>query len=212
MNYLAHIFLSGTDRRLQVGNFVGDFVKGRRHEAYPGKIQQGILLHRDIDSFTDAHPVFMDTVQMLRPVFDRYSGIMTDMYFDYFLASDFEKYSKGVSLSCFAMDFYFSALLNYPWLPRRVKSFIFHFVGANRLAKYASFEGLHDSLSIMSRVKSDAIKPDLSIAFLKENEEALRHNFHLFMPEVIAYVAQRRNEGLKQTDTSSPDNVPVYKS
>lgn len=209
MNYLAHIFLSGSDRRLQVGNFVGDFVKGSRHEAYPGKIQQGILLHRDIDSFTDSHPVFLDTVQILRPVFDRYSGIMTDMYFDYFLASDFEKYSEGTSLSCFATDFYLSALLNYPWLPRRVKSFIFHFVGTNRLAKYASYDGLHESLSIMSRVKSDAINPDLSIAFLKENEDALRQNFHLFMPEVIAYVAHRGNGVLKQADTSSPDNASV---
>lgn len=29
MNYLAHIFLSGDDRRIQIGNFVGDAVKER---------------------------------------------------------------------------------------------------------------------------------------------------------------------------------------
>ena len=28
MNYLAHIFLSGNDRCIQIGNFIGDGVKG----------------------------------------------------------------------------------------------------------------------------------------------------------------------------------------
>ena len=28
MNYLAHVFLSGPNRKVQLGNFVGDAVKG----------------------------------------------------------------------------------------------------------------------------------------------------------------------------------------
>ncbi|HCT94182.1 MAG: hypothetical protein A2X19_09000 [Bacteroidetes bacterium GWE2_39_28] len=74
MNYLAHIFLSRGNRQLQVGNFIGDFVKGKSHENYPPEIQQGILLHREIDRFTDSRPSFLETVEMLRPVFNRYSG------------------------------------------------------------------------------------------------------------------------------------------
>ena len=87
MNYLAHILLSGNDRRLQVGNFIGDFVKGTEYEQYPKRIKEGILLHRAIDSFTDNHPVFLETVDMLLPDFGRYSGIMADMFYDYLLAS-----------------------------------------------------------------------------------------------------------------------------
>lgn len=30
MNYLAHIFLSGNDRCIQIGNFIGDEI-GRAH-------------------------------------------------------------------------------------------------------------------------------------------------------------------------------------
>ena len=187
MNYLAHIFLSGDDRRLQVGNFIGDFVKGSRYEQYPERIKEGILLHRAIDSFTDEHPVFLETVEFLRPAFDRYSGIMADMFYDYLLASEFEKYSNGRSLSSLSHDFYLSALLNYRWLPEQVKGFIFHFISSNRLKKYASYDGLYSSLSIMERYKSSAIKPALSIEFLKTNEEHLRTQFDRFMPEVIQF-------------------------
>ncbi len=191
MNYLAHILLSGTDRQLQVGNFIGDFVKGRQYENYPQRIKEGILLHREIDTFTDGHPVFLETVDHLRPAFDRYSGIMADMFYDYLLASDFRKYSDR-SLGVFAQNFYFSALLNYRWLPKQVQGFIFHFITTNRLKKYASFEGLHSSLSIMERYKSSAIKPALSIYFLNKNEAVLRRQFDEFMPDLIRFVNEKK--------------------
>lgn len=36
MNYLAHIFLSGNDRCIQIGNFIGDGVKGDGINNIPG--------------------------------------------------------------------------------------------------------------------------------------------------------------------------------
>lgn len=186
MNYLAHIFLSGNDRQLQVGNFIGDFVKGKSHQDYPPRIQEGILLHREIDSFTDNHPIFLDTVRFMRPTFNRYSSIIADMYFDYFLASDFKRYSPKRNLNFFAANFYLSAILNYRYLPQQVKGFIFHFITTNKLKKYASYKGLHRALQIMAHFKTSAIDPQLSISFLKENETFLRNQFQAFMPELIA--------------------------
>ena len=40
MNYLAHIFLSGNDRCIQIGNFIGDGVKGDGYKQYPRKFQE----------------------------------------------------------------------------------------------------------------------------------------------------------------------------
>jgi len=188
MNYLAHIYLSEGKRQLQVGNFIGDFVKGRKHEEYPKEIQMGILLHREIDKFTDCHPLFLETTELLRPTFGRYSGIIADMYFDYLLASDFKRYNKSRSLTLFAANFYLSAIIYYKWLPDRVKGFIFHFIWTNRLKQYSTYEGLEYSLRIMSHYKSSAINPELSISFLKDNEEVLRSRFNLFMPQAIDYV------------------------
>ena len=145
MNYLAHIFLSGNRPRVQIGNFIGDFVKGSQFNAYPAKIRHGIVLHRKIDEYTDAHPVVLKVKSFLKPTFGRYSGIITDMYFDYFLAIRFRHYSSK-SLHIFAFQFYFFALLHYRHLPAKVKRFIFHFTGTNRLRKYGNLEGLKDSL------------------------------------------------------------------
>ncbi len=183
MNYLAHIYFSGTNRKVAVGNFIGDFVKGKSYEKYPSSFQKGILLHRKIDHFTDTHPIFLETVDLLRPSFGRYSGIMADMYYDYLLASDFEQYSNGVSLSKFSRNFYLSALLYYRWLPKKVKGFIFHFIRTNRLEEYATYDGLQYSLKIMSVHSSSAINPTLGIEVLAANEVQLRSLFDEFMKE-----------------------------
>lgn len=102
MNYLAHIFLSGSNRKVQLGNFVGDAVKGSSYKNYPPDIAKGIQLHRAIDDYTDHHPAVCEVVHRLQPEFGRYSGVLLDIYFDYLLASRFESFS-GVSLRRFSI-------------------------------------------------------------------------------------------------------------
>lgn len=188
MNYLAHIFLSGNEGRLQVGNFIGDFVKGSKLNSYPDRIRDGIRLHRDIDHFTDSHEVVRETVTFLRPTFGRYSAILVDMYFDYFLALDFHVYSPHKSLKRFSFRFYASVLFHYRYLPKRVKKFIFHFVMTNRLTSYATLEGLKESLEIMARHKVSALEPDKTISFLLDNHDELQKQFHLFFPDLMEFV------------------------
>jgi acyl carrier protein phosphodiesterase len=36
---------------------MADGIRGKQFETYPQEIQNGITLHRAIDTFTDAHPV-----------------------------------------------------------------------------------------------------------------------------------------------------------
>ncbi len=195
MNYLAHIYLSGADRKVAVGNFIGDFVKGNSYDIYPLSFQKGILLHREIDHFTDTHPIFRETVDLIRPSFGRYSGIMVDMYYDYLLASDFDRYSNGQSLGKFSRNFYLSALLYYRWLPKKVKGFIFHFIRTNRLEEYATFDGLQYSLKIMSVYNSSAINPTLGIEVLRENEDELRRLFEIFMKDAQKIFLTEGNYG-----------------
>ena len=154
---------------------------------YPQNMRKGIILHRKIDEFTDSHLAVRNAVALIKPEFGRYSAIVADMYFDYFLAINFRKYAYR-SLHFFAFRFYFSALLNYRHLPVRVKRFIFHFIGTNRLCKYASVSGLRNSLEIMEKHKTSAIKPDKAIQFLIENTNALEKQFHLFFPDLIEFV------------------------
>jgi len=188
MNYLAHIFLSGESRQRQVGNFIGDFVKGNQHTSYPKEIQQGILLHRQIDSYTDSHPVVLDTVALLRPEFGRYSAIIADVYFDHILATHFLQYSDSRSLRRFSANFYYATIRYYPHLPTRVKRFIWHFISTNRLMRYATYEGLNESFTIMSNYKVPAINPRKTIEFLQNNHQEIDERFGLFFPDLIKYV------------------------
>ncbi len=187
MNYLAHIFLSSSPQE-QVGNFIGDFVKGWKYENFPEEIKKGILRHRAIDEFTDNHPIVQQARALLRPTFGRYAGVVLDLYFDHFLAVRFSEYS-AMPLRSFACRFYWALWRNRRILPERVKGFMWHFIFTNRLHRYASFSGLHQSFSIMARYKPLPVNPDETIQFLQKNYDELQNLFQQFFPEVIAFEA-----------------------
>ena len=96
MNYLAHVYLSGADPDLSIGNFIADQVKGKSYATYPYAIQRGILLHRKIDDFTDRHPLFKKNVRLLFPTFRHYSRVIVDMFFDHFLATQWGEYHTNL--------------------------------------------------------------------------------------------------------------------
>lgn len=190
MNFLAHVFLSGNDKQLQVGNFIGDYVKGSAYTKYSPRIAKGILLHRAIDDFTDRHPKVIEAKQLLQPSFRLYSGIFVDMFYDHFLASQWQEFSS-IPLKRFTRRFYRSMVWHFRILPSGVKGFLPHLIASNRLSVYASIEGLQNSLVIMENYTSLPHKNEEAIALLKENYEWFNKNFHEFFSELQAFVASK---------------------
>src|SRR5690606_38990711 len=92
MNFLSHLYLSGKSTEIIIGNFIGDFVKGAKMDDYPPEVTKGIKLHREIDFFTDNHPVVMKSKDKLRVKHGHYAGVVVDMFYDHFLAVDWESY------------------------------------------------------------------------------------------------------------------------
>lgn len=118
MNYLAHAYLSFNDPEVLVGNMISDFVKGKKKFDYPFRIQQGIMLHRLIDSFTDDHPTTKEAKEFFRADYRLYSGAFIDVVYDHFLATD-EKEFTETSLFDFSKKVY-STLENFQdWMPER---------------------------------------------------------------------------------------------
>jgi acyl carrier protein phosphodiesterase len=74
-----------------LGNFMGDFVKGNKYLAYTGDIQKGLLLHREIDTFTDKHDTHKQSRDRFRKHYGLYSGVVVDIVYDHFLASRWER-------------------------------------------------------------------------------------------------------------------------
>ena len=181
MNYLAHIFLSGANPDIQIGNFIGDAVKGNAYLHYPLAMQQGILLHRRIDAFSDTHPLVKEAVHLVKEVGGRYAAVVTDIFFDHFLAVDFRLYAT-CSLGSFARRFYMALLLRYRYLPPRIQGFLWHFVMTNRLGCYASVKGIQRSLEIMTTYRNLGIQPEETIDFLMRHYEELQTLFRAFFP------------------------------
>ena len=194
MNYLAHIFLSGRNSKIQIGNFIGDAVKGRSYNEYPDEIRSGILLHRAIDDFTDNHPLIKKITQEMKPSFGRYSGVLLDIYFDYLLASGFRHYS-GASLSKFSKRFYFAMVRNRKHLPERIRRFMWHFMWTDRLGKYATINGIRESLSIMFHVRHISISVDDAVEYLEAHEKELRIYFQSFFAELQKFCDDRISSG-----------------
>lgn len=176
MNYLAHIYLSGDNQKLQIGNFIADAVKGSAYNDYPEPIAEGILMHRAIDTYTDEHSSTRELVQLLRPDLGRYSPVLLDIYFDYLLASNFDDFSD-VSLNQFTQHFYQNLTANHEHLPKRIKNFIDHFKSTDRLGRYACIEGIRETLEIMVRHRNLQVDVDRAIDFLVDNEGELWNGF-----------------------------------
>jgi acyl carrier protein phosphodiesterase len=94
MNYLLHLYLSKDDPELLIGNFMGDFVKGRIPENYPPRVRQGIMLHRRIDSFAQYNPIFQQSRKRISSEYGHYRGVLVDLFYDHFLAKDWERWSS----------------------------------------------------------------------------------------------------------------------
>lgn len=86
MNLLFHMYLSGVDQELLVGNLMGDFVKGPLGDAYPCRVRQGLMLHRKIDSFAQRDDSFQASRLRLASSYGLYRGVLVDLFYDHFLA------------------------------------------------------------------------------------------------------------------------------
>lgn len=153
MNYLAHIYLSGNDIELAMGNFIADSVKGYKYNEYPIRWQKGILLHRFIDSYTDSHLIFKSHAKLFFNSHRHYSRVLIDMYYDHILAKNWSNYHEKY-LKDFSNHFYKKLLENEDHLPLNVKSSLKYLISDNWFNLYSTIDGLKRILAQMeSRIK-----------------------------------------------------------
>nr|WP_315199246.1 acyl carrier protein phosphodiesterase [uncultured Flavobacterium sp.] len=156
MNFLAHIYLSGENDLIKIGNFMADGIRGKQFENYPLDIQKGILLHRFIDTYTDAHPIFRKSTKRLHENYHHYAGVIVDIFYDHFLAKNWSNYSDE-SLVNFTNRFYQSLRDNYDFLSERTKGIMPYMIEYNWLISYQTVEGIHKILTQMdSRTKNES--------------------------------------------------------
>jgi acyl carrier protein phosphodiesterase len=189
MNFLAHLYLAGDSESLIIGNFIGDFVKGRIKDQFTSEINSGIIMHREIDFFTDNHPVVLESKIRLRSRYRHYSGVLVDMYYDHLLAVNWPNYSQ-VSLEHFTENKYAILKAHLEILPERVQFILTHMINDNWLLNYRNMEGINRSLNGMARRTKFKSGLESGASDLLLNYTLFDQEFNAFFPELIEYVNQ----------------------
>lgn len=187
MNYLFHLYLSGEDPEILTGNFMGDFVKGRVGDSYPARMRSGIMLHRNIDSYAEGHPVFNRSRLRLDREFGLYRGILVDLYYDHFLAVSWSQW-RPEPLHRFLERTRRVVEGNRLYLPERLQGLL-PVIFEDMIPSYLTTDGVAGALQRMSRRVTRANPLAGGGKELVLNYHALRSDFLDFLPEVSAYAA-----------------------
>ena len=183
MNFLAHIYLSGENQQLKIGNFMADSIRGNSYLDYPQDLKNGILLHRYIDTFTDAHPIYRKSKHRLHEKYGHYSGVIMDIVYDHFLAKNWKNYSS-VELEDYAADFYTLMEDNFTVLTEKVQKLLPIMKDQNWLVKYASLDGLEMILFQMDYRTKHRVDMQEAIVEVKEFYSEFEKEFTLFFEEL----------------------------
>ena len=186
MNFLAHLYLSGDNPKIKIGNFIGDFVKGKNlGERFDPDVVNGITLHREIDWFTDTHPVVKQSKNRLRPKYRHYAGVIVDIFYDHFLAKNWDHYSKQL-LPDFVEECYATIQEHESILPEEVRYMMPYMIKGNWLVNYSTLEGIQRALSGMARRTRFESKMEESVADLQDNYADFKREFEAFFPDLVA--------------------------
>jgi acyl carrier protein phosphodiesterase len=186
MNFLAHIYLSGDNDLMKIGNFMADGIHGKNFDVFPIEIQKGIILHREIDTFTDAHPVFRQSTKRLHANYHHYSGIIVDIFYDHFLAKNWDNYSEE-RLEDYSERFYQSLRDNYNDLTPKTQKMMPYMIEYNWLLSYQTIDGIESVLAKMdTRMKRDA-NMQFSVTELKIYYSEFEQEFTAFFKEILVH-------------------------
>lgn len=187
MNYLAHAYLSFHQPELLVGNMISDYVKGKKKFDYSPGIQQGIELHRIIDSFTDDHAATKEAKEIFRPHYRLYAGAFVDVVYDHYLATDPLIFNND-SLEQFATNTYTMLEPYSAVFPERFARMFPYMKTQNWLYNYSNKWGIENSLHGVVRRATYLTESATAFALFNEHDAMLRKCYQTFFPEMIAVV------------------------
>jgi acyl carrier protein phosphodiesterase len=196
VNYLAHAYLSYDLPDVLTGNLISDFVKGKRKLDYPPAIRVGIALHRAIDGFTDVHGATRRAKSYFRADYGLYSGPVTDVVYDHFLATDARIFPTAGDLAAFAQRTYGQLAGREGLFPERFGRLFPFMRNQDWLSGYRLKEGIYASLGGLARRAAYMPDPGQACRLFETHYAELGDCYRDFFPELEDF-ARRTLEGLR---------------
>ncbi|WP_235317720.1 ACP phosphodiesterase [Polaribacter sp. Hel1_33_49] len=193
MNFLAHLYLSENNTNIMIGNFIADHIKGNNYDGFSEKIQQGVFLHREIDTFTDAHEVVRKSKRRLHERYRHYDGVIIDIFYDYFLAKNWSNYSV------IPLDIYTDSINKFfyeisPELPLKSQNFIKYMIQYNILFNYQFKDGIERVLNGMNTRTKGKSQMNLAIEDLTILHQEFEDDFTIFFKDLQNFTVQKLQE------------------
>ncbi len=186
MNYLAHSFLTFSDGQI-VGQFLEDFIRNKERFSFPKDIQDGITLHRAIDTFTDAHPAIHEAKKIFSPLVRLYAGAFVDVAMDYFVANDMNLLSLA-GWKAHSLKVYRVLHEHENWLPENLQKMLIRMEQDDWLYNYREDQGIRFSMqNVLNKAKY--LNSDIPVfeAFL-QNKTLLQQHYNDFFPDLLTHV------------------------
>lgn len=190
INYLAHAYLSFNDPEILLGNLISDFVKGKKKSDFPQGIQNGIALHRVIDTFTDAHEATKKAKEVFRPHYRLYGGALVDVIFDHFLAVDEKEFTES-SLHDFSLQVYSSIDKQTKWFPEQFALIFPYMKEHNWLYNYRTRWGTGQSLGGVVRRAAYLTESETAFRLFEEHYQPLQLCYRHFWGELKSFARQQ---------------------
>jgi acyl carrier protein phosphodiesterase len=193
VNWLAHVFLSEPSIEFRLGNLLADVVRGPQRDGMTAEFVRGAARHKAIDAFTDAHAVVKRSRSRIGSEYRRFSGVLVDVFYDYYLARDWGRYSS-VTLEAYTSTFYGSVQARAIQLPPDARTMLDRIIRHDLLGSYARVEGVERALRRLSTYLESRWQKQFalerSVRDLVAHEAAFAADFHEFFPALQAHVAE----------------------
>lgn len=194
MNLLAHAVLSPSNPRILLGNFATDFLSNSEIAALPVEVQIGSKLHREIDLFTDRHPLVEEAKSKLVG-FQRFSNPLMDIFYDHFLS---QMSPDEDAFGALVDSIYRDLALHLKVLPTQSQGIVRNVIETDWIRKYRTLEGLETTLNRVERRIQYRTGRDFdlreSLVILHEHYDFFQSNFDQFWVELETHVLGFRKE------------------
>lgn len=192
MNYFGHLFIADDNDASRIGHYLGDFIKGRPEELkakYLAEIANGIIAHRRLDVYTDSHPAVIRAVGLMKPHTGKYSNIIIDVLFDYYLIKHWNKFAED-ELDAFKRKCYHSLRLveANPLFSAKCRDFTGRLIRNDAFGIYATLDGIGSILCGIDRRLSRPSPLPQALEHIRQHYAELEASFLNFMPDVLALV------------------------
>jgi acyl carrier protein phosphodiesterase len=189
VNYLAHLYLSPPQEDAWLGSLLGDFVKGPLGERYRGPVAAAIVLHRQLDTYTDAHAAVRRSKARISAARRRYAGIMIDMFYDHFLARSWAEFHHE-PLEAFTTRVYALLERRHAELPERLRFVAPRMAARDWLGSYARATNIQRALDGISTRLRRANRLAGAGEELLVDYAGFEADFRAFLPDAKAFAAR----------------------